>query len=221
MLLIDNCSMAEVIAIFPTGQLEPVTYGSMQQTNLTLEAIVSGILAGESAYEQALYEKYQPGLRLMLEKRTGDRARAEDLCQDALLIVLLKLRSDGLRQPEALTAYIYQTAKFVHLGWLRKSSTQVERYHDSSDEVVIEENPETLQMRQQEIAATRDLISEMSVARDREILTRYYVDDQEKHDICEVLQLTAEHFDRVIHRAKTRFKKLLEKRHGMLEEYRA
>ena len=47
--------------------------------------------------------------------------------------------------------------------------------------------------------------------RDREILRRFYVEDQDKEDICRALNLDSLHFNRVLFRAKKRFRKLLEK----------
>ena len=47
-------------------------------------------------------------------------------------------------------------------------------------------------------------------ARDREILVRLYLQEEEKDTICRDLGLEAEHFDKVLHRARGRLKELLE-----------
>jgi RNA polymerase sigma-70 factor, ECF subfamily len=52
----------------------------------------------------------------------------------------------------------------------------------------------------------------MPVARDREILVRFYLDDEERETICRELGLSEEHFNRVIFRARNRFRELLEHR---------
>lgn len=146
----------------------------------------------------------------MLLKRTNDPDRASDLCHDALVIVLLKLREGKITDPDRLSAYIFQTARYVHLGWLRRAASQTDQHHEDIEQLTDHDNPEHQQIRNQQITATRQLISELRVPRDREILTRYYIKDQAKSEICEALQLTSEHFDRVIHRAKNRFRELLE-----------
>jgi RNA polymerase sigma-70 factor (ECF subfamily) len=51
----------------------------------------------------------------------------------------------------------------------------------------------------------------MPVERDRELLIRFYVYDQDKQEICRELGLNSLHFNRVLFRAKNRFRKLLEK----------
>lgn len=75
----------------------------------------------------------------------------------------------------------------------------------ANDDEAIDEKLYREQVRQQ----VRALITGMKVARDREVLHRYYVQDQAKPIICEALDLSPTHFDRVINRARNRFKQLL------------
>ena len=51
-------------------------------------------------------------------------------------------------------------------------------------------------------------------ARDREILVRFYLQEEEKDAICRDLALEADQFDKVLHRARARLKELLES-HGL------
>ncbi|MFN3237743.1 MAG: RNA polymerase sigma factor [Pseudomonadales bacterium] len=200
------------VVILRNELLGIVTLDPMNEVEATSEALVSGICAGDIRCEAAFYRQYQSGVTLMLEKRTNDRARAEDLCHDTMLTVLIKLRAGELRDPKGLTAYVYQTAKYVFLGWIRRAASQTDRFHEGVEELLTANDPERIRIREQEIAATHILIAELSVERDRDILTRYYVKEQPKEEICDALSLSAEHFDRVIHRARTRLKKLMEER---------
>jgi RNA polymerase sigma-70 factor (ECF subfamily) len=52
----------------------------------------------------------------------------------------------------------------------------------------------------------------MPTARDRDLLVRFYLNDESKEDICASLDLTDEHFNRVLFRARNRFRELLERR---------
>jgi RNA polymerase sigma-70 factor (ECF subfamily) len=56
----------------------------------------------------------------------------------------------------------------------------------------------------------RQLLEQLSKKRDREILQRYYLEEEEKDTICEDMELTDLHFNRVIHRAKQRLRLLAE-----------
>jgi len=171
--------------------------------------LVIRIGAGDVRAEALLYKKFQPGLILMLTGRARDRSRAEDLTQDTLMTVITRLRDRGIDNPEALSRFIQQTAKYIFIGWLRRAGNQVE-LKESFDDVnndqtsVVDEI--TIERRQ---LAVRDLIGSLKVARDREILHRFYVREQAKPVICEALDLSTEHFDRVINRARNRFKQLV------------
>jgi hypothetical protein len=44
------------------------------------------------------------------------------------------------------------------------------------------------------------------------LLKRFYLNDQAKEHICQELRLSEEHFNRVIFRARNRFRELLERR---------
>jgi hypothetical protein len=56
------------------------------------------------------------------------------------------------------------------------------------------------------------MLEEMPVARDREVLVRFYLDDEDRETICRELRLSEEHFNRVIFRARNRFRELIEHR---------
>jgi DNA-directed RNA polymerase specialized sigma24 family protein len=56
------------------------------------------------------------------------------------------------------------------------------------------------------------MLDEMPAERDREILVRFYLNDEDKEQICRDLRLSEEHFNRVIFRARNRFRELVEHR---------
>lgn len=173
--------------------------------------LVRRILAGDAAAEDEMVARYSRGLLFMLRKRAGDPALADDLHQETFRIVLLRLRSEGLGQPERLSAFILQTAKNLFLGDWRKRARRGEG-------VGVEEAPEPADptlgpldrvVRDEEAGLVRRLIGELDTDRDRQILLRFYVAEEDKERICADLGLTTLHFNRVLFRARERFKKLL------------
>lgn len=174
------------------------------------EQIVAGILAGRKQCEEQLAARFLPGLVLMLKNRTRDYSQAEDLAQETLVTVILRLRRTGIEKPHHLDRFMYQTAKFVHLGWLRKLSNRNELTGLEVEETTTSDI-ETDRMREEKAEQVRMIIETLPVERDRAILFRYYVNDEPKKEICEALDLSSELFDRVIHRARTRFKALVAK----------
>ena len=60
--------------------------------------------------------------------------------------------------------------------------------------------------------AIRKVLQELPNLRDRQLLVRLYLNDEDKSSICRDLNLTEEHFNRVVYRARERFRVLLNKR---------
>lgn len=171
------------------------------------EDIANRIANGDASAESELFERYYEGVRFALARRSRDEALAEDLAQETLLTVLNRLRESSIAEPEFLHRFIQQTAKYVFIGWTRKRGNQTEfreTVDDAPDETSIELSYEREELRR----LVRDLINDITVPRDRELLLRYYVRDQEKSAICDALSLSADHFDKIISRARIRFRDL-------------
>ena len=60
------------------------------------------------------------------------------------------------------------------------------------------------------LTVLRALLAQLPRARDREILARFYLDGQNKDDVCRHLGIDAAHFRRVVFRARARFRELLD-----------
>ena len=180
------------------------------------EEIVRRIRKGEQRAESALYNRYVRGLKVMLRQRTGDDALAEDLAHDTIRIVLERLRDKGIDEPAKLSAFMQRTAVNVHIGELRRTSRR--KTFADSDRIALESDdrsgPLAELLEEESRNAIRAAIDELTVPRDREIIRRFYILEQDKTVICASLDLSVRHFDRVISRARKRFMELiLEKRY--------
>lgn len=184
----------------------------MSDSNETPEAIAAGIEKGDKNAERALIEKYQKILYFVLSNRTRDPELAKDLVQDTFVIVLEKLRNNSLEDPSKLAAYLQSTAINLYIGEVRKS----ERRKTSADTELIESVSENegdqyrRVLQEQARIAVRKHIAELPQERDRKILHRYYLEEKDKEEVCSELDLDHRHFDRVISRARTRFKELVD-----------
>lgn len=160
----------------------------------------------------AVYREY-PGLRALILRRVRDPEVAADILQDAAVTTLEKLRSGEIEDPENLGGYLYRVA-INHL----RNHRRKDRGALSSPELLGElrdcvDDPEWERVgRPQWGAAARRMLQEMPAARDRELLVRFYLNDEDKDAICRDLNLSHEHFNRVIFRARNRFRELLEQR---------
>jgi len=184
----------------------------LSDSNETPEAIAAGIEKGDKNAERALIEKYQKILYFVLSNRTRDPELAKDLVQDTFVIVLEKLRNNSLEDPSKLAAYLQSTAINLYIGEVRKS----ERRKTSADTELIESVSENegdqyrRVLQEQARIAVRKHIAELPQERDRKILHRYYLEEKDKEEVCSELDLDHRHFDRVISRARTRFKELVD-----------
>jgi RNA polymerase sigma-70 factor (ECF subfamily) len=161
----------------------------------------------------AVYRDY-PGLRALILRRVRDPEVAADILQDAAVTTLEKLRNGEIAHPENVGGYLYRVA-LNHLRNHRRKDRSAISSADALDDLPASENDadwESVRGRQWATAA-RQLLEEMPVARDREVLVRFYLDDEEREEICRALRLSEEHFNRVIFRARNRFRELIE-HHG-------
>src|SRR5690349_193294 len=82
---------------------------------------------GDVSAESELIRQFEPGLRVLLRRRTGgDYGLLQDLVQETLLIVIQRLRGEGIDDPQKLAAFAAQTARNLAIASLRKAERQSE-----------------------------------------------------------------------------------------------
>ncbi len=174
--------------------------------------LVARIGRGARDAEEAMIRRYGDGLLYLLKRRTRDPELALDLRQDTFQIAIEKLRSSSLDEPERLAAYLRGVALNLWIAQQRKNK----RRATDADSEAIDALPDERTVgpfddlsRTQVQAAVQTLLAELGTPRDREILTRLYIRDEDKDDICAALGVDATHFNRVLFRAKQRFRELL------------
>ncbi|GAB4194145.1 MAG: hypothetical protein Tsb002_25340 [Wenzhouxiangellaceae bacterium] len=173
--------------------------------------LVSAIRNGDSSAEAALVKQFQPGLKLMLAAKIADYDAVPDLVQETLSAVIFAIRDDKIREPKRLAGYIQQTALNQIKSFYRKSARISTNQEDLlSSQTADQTTPVTQIQRAQTRKTLYQLLNQLKIERDRELLLRYYLKDEDKETLCKDLSLSAEHFDRVLHRARKRMKALLE-----------
>lgn len=170
------------------------------------------INGGERCAEDELVTRFMPKVVGVLQKRLQGSDQVDDLAQSTILASLCKLRNSKLEDPAKLQHYILRTATYQAM-----KSFSRKKFIDqcSSDRILqneISPDPDLFDQMQFERMRMRirRMLSKMVVPRDREILTRYYIYEQTKPVVCQALNLDSAHFDRVLYRAKSRFRQLLE-----------
>ena len=173
-----------------------------QDAGITDGALAHRIIQGQRVAEIELYRRYQPKLSRMLNTVTSNPADAADIHQEVLRIVIEKLRAGELRDKNKLSSFVLQVGRYQTLGYYRKQSKL-----QLSDDIESYIDPDTNDpVRSQYRTMVREVIDSMTQERDRHILYLFYIQEREKHEICHNLALTSLHFDRVLFRARQRFK---------------
>jgi len=175
--------------------------------------LVARIGVGSRDAEAEMIRRYGASLLYLLKRRTRDAELALDLRQDTFRIALEKLRSSRLEEPERLAAYLRSVALNLLIAQWRKDR----RRATTADSEIIDTVPDDAGgpfenvSRDQVRDAVVALLRELGTERDREILTRVYLKEEDKATICAALGVDSVHFNRVLFRAKERFRELLER----------
>jgi len=169
------------------------------------------IQAGSRRAETEFAEAYSRALLLMLLNRTQNPDIAKDCCQQALFIALIKLRAGKIVKPTSLSSFLRSTAINVARAHFRKER----RYTSLNSELFAVSASSGINAEQEIDCETirlmlNDILDLLTIERDKEILRRFYLRDEEKSIIRRDLEISAAHFDRVIYRAKGRLRRLLD-----------
>lgn len=174
--------------------------------------IARRIQEGDAQAESELYRRFGAGVRQILLKATRNPALADELSQDTLIIVLKRLRSTALSEPERLPAFIAQTARNLAVAERRKARRR--RTDTASDELDEMIDPEGQRRAEAETdlaaQAVRGVLESLKSARDRTVLVRYYLQDEDKEAICRDLGISAHGFSVVLFRARNKLLGLLQ-----------
>jgi RNA polymerase sigma-70 factor (ECF subfamily) len=173
--------------------------------------LVRRIAAGDSRAETALVERYSRGLRGLLRHLGAPPEVADDLHQETFRIVLERLRRRALDEPAGLAGFLRGTARNLLLAERRKTARRRTEGDDELLAQAVHPAPSQLSVTllDEEAEAVRRLIRELPTDRDRQLLLRYYVGDEDRESLCADLGLDRVHFNRVLFRARQRFKETL------------
>jgi RNA polymerase sigma-70 factor (ECF subfamily) len=182
--------------------------------------LVSRIRTGDQQAETELVERFGRGVLMILRRSTRNAGVSDDLYQDTFRIALEKVRQGDLRDSAKLGAFICSVARNLIIEYFRRTAR-----HENLTEMAESERPPHFapdqleaMLQKEKAAIVRQVINELPTDRDRQVLFRFYVVEDEKENICADLGLTSLHFNRVLHRARERYRELYEKALSRMEK---
>jgi len=183
-----------------------------------IERIVSAALAGDRRAESQMLIALRPGVLAVLRFGAFHRwVDAEDLTQETLQVVVERVRAGTIDDPRKVFAFAAATARNLALNAARKMLRQ----QTVVDSQLVDEIAQNLEMEPNELSDSDDrhlaqsvmaLLDELPTARDRQVLIRFYLDGSDKQSLCEEFGLSPKHFDRVLMRARSRLRTIIERR---------
>jgi RNA polymerase sigma-70 factor (ECF subfamily) len=184
-----------------------------------LVEIVRRIIAGDSAAEDEVVRRYRQGVAVIIDRIVRSQSASEDVSQETFKIVLEKIRRGDLRQPERLSGFVCSVARNAAIDYVRRARHLQNREENCDAEHIPDPAPSQLEeiLKQEKAGVVRQIINELKIERDRDLLFRYYIAEEDKDRICADLHLTRTQFNNVIYRATARFRELYLRRVGQPE----
>lgn len=175
--------------------------------------LVGRIREGTTDGMEELYALFSRGIRLYLVRQLGPQ-ELEDKIHDTFVVVVQAIRRGELREPSRLMGFVRTIVRrqvAAHIDKIvqsRREQTEVDNTPRVMDPST---NPEESAIFSERKTLIHRVLSEIP-ARDREILTRFYLLEQSQEKICSEMELSDTQFRLLKSRAKSRFGELGRKR---------
>ncbi len=174
-----------------------------------LSILVDRIHSGQTDGMEELYQLFSKGIRFYLCRQLGPQ-EFDDKVHDTFVLVVQAIRRGELREPQRLMGFVRTIVR-------RQVAAHIDRVvHIRRDHLDLETsakvadpngNPEEAAMFRQRIDLISRVLGEMA-DRDREILTRFYLQEEGQDQICSEMALSETQFRLLKSRAKARFGEL-------------
>jgi RNA polymerase sigma-70 factor (ECF subfamily) len=133
------------------------------------------------------------------------------MLNEAIATAIVHTRQGRVAQPERLAGYVFRVALNLYRNYRREFDNRAELRAGGD---VVQHLPGAGAVDDAldsgVVRAVRGIVASLPTARDREIVKRFYLDEEDKDEICRSLGLASLHFDKVIFRARQRLRALLE-----------
>ena len=168
--------------------------------------LVAQVKAGEDAGMEQLYKLFSRGIRYYLCRQLGPQ-ELEDKVHDTFLIVVNAIRRGDLREPERLMGFVRTVVRRQVAAYIEQAVHNRREQADLESGITVadrKQNPEQEAMVRQKAELMKTTLAALS-QRDRDILVRFYLNEQTQEQICREMELTETQFRLLKSRAKAKF----------------
>jgi RNA polymerase sigma factor (sigma-70 family) len=190
-------------------------------TEVSWADVVERIRRGDPAGMEELYHVFSKGVRFFLYRQLGPRD-LDDKVHDVFLIVAQSIRKGDLREPERLMGYVRTVVRRQVAAHIEDVVQERRNQTDLEGTLVLSDhkpNPERGAIEHQNEELAMRVLNSIG-KRDREVLIRFYLDEQTPDQICQAMKLTETQFRLIKSRAKARFGELGKRRFSLRTGFR-
>jgi RNA polymerase sigma-70 factor, ECF subfamily len=194
--------------------------GASELSDLTVEPrwadVVERIRNGDPAGMEELYKVFSKGVRFFLYRQLGPRD-LDDKLHDVFLIVAQAIQRGDLRDPDRLMGYVRTVMRRQVAGHIEDAIQERRNHTDLEGTLVLADyhpDPERGAIERQNDELAKRILQSIG-KRDREVLIRFYLNEQTPETICREMSLTETQFRLIKSRAKARFGELGKRRFAL------
>jgi RNA polymerase sigma-70 factor (ECF subfamily) len=175
--------------------------------------VVERIRSGDQSGVEELYGVFSRGIRYYLCRQLGSQD-LDDRVHDCFLVVIQAIQNGSLREPERLMGFVRTIVRRGVAGFIgvmvetRKKQIDLEFGNIVPDR---SPNPENTAISKQHGEIAVKVLKKLS-SQHREILTRFYLHEQDPEQICREMKITETQFRLMKSRAKAKFGELGQRR---------
>jgi RNA polymerase sigma-70 factor, ECF subfamily len=168
--------------------------------------LVAKVHANEPDGMEELYRIFSRGVRYYLHRQLGPQ-EIDDKVHDTFLIVVQAIQRGELREPQRLMGFVRTVVRrrvAAHIEQAVQGRRETVELEDGARVPNLSGSPEESALREQRAEIMVEILREIS-PRDREILTRFYIQEEPQEEICVAMGLSETQFRLLKSRAKARF----------------
>ncbi len=169
---------------------------------------VQRLTQGDPETEHHFIGYFSELLSIKLRRTLRSYHAIEDVRQETFLRVFRTLRSRGLASPERLGAFVNGVCANVLAEHYRSATRHPPVPGGKVDAPGSGPDPEYECVTEERKRCVRHVLGTLP-ARDREILSLIFLEEQEKDEVCRLYRVDRNHLRVLLHRAKNRFREAL------------
>lgn len=97
------------------------------------QELLNGILRNDTIILQNIYKTYYSNINFFIRKNSGNEDDANDIFQEAIIIIYRKVKSNNIDLDCTFETYLYSVCRFLWLKQLEKRKIEKEKIKDNHE----------------------------------------------------------------------------------------